>query len=386
MAAALFTALGEVDGVITDIGQITIRGHLVLCAELECPLDVEPGQVRRTVLSSDLGSDDRLSVGVAEATELPIGADGRRLLVTLTSTSVTAQAIAGVFAAVYDAGGTCERIVRLATYPVQSYELVVLGADHERLRATLARESSRLGIDLAVQRAGLHRRAKRLVVLDADSTLLTEEVIDELAAVAGRQEEVARITESAMSGRLEFADALRQRVALLEGLPESALDEVSSKMVLAPGARTLVRTLRRLGFATAVVSGGFHEVIDPVCHELGIDRIAANRLGVADGVLTGTVVGPIVDRAGKAVGAAALRRGAGRPAHPDRRRRGRGERRRHDRHRGARHRLQRATRRPRRRGRGHLGAVPRRGPVPLGDPEGGDRGRRAGRGARPRPW
>jgi len=300
VAAALFESLSDVDATVTDIGQITIRGHLVLCVELDCPSAVAPAHVRRTVLSSDLGGDDRLSVNVAEATEELIGAHGRRLLVTLTSPSVTAQAIAGVFGAVYASGGTCERIVRLATYPVQSYELVVLGADHERLRTSLATESARLGIDLAVQRAGLHRRAKRLVVLDADSTLLTAEVIDQLAEEAGRAHEVAAITEAAMAGGLDFADALARRVALLEGLPVEALARVASHLVLAPGARTLMRTLRRLGFSTAVVSGGFHEVLDPVCHELGVDRIAANRLGVRNGVLTGEVLGPVVDRAGKA--------------------------------------------------------------------------------------
>jgi phosphoserine phosphatase len=292
--------LGDVDEVVTDIGQITIRGHLVLCVELDCPQSVAPGHVRRTVLASDLGGDDAIAVSVAEATELPVGEFGKRLLVTLTSKSVTAQSIAGVFAAVFEAGGTCERIVRLATYPVQSYELVVLGADHEGLRARLAIESAALGIDLAVQRAGLHRRAKRLVVMDADSTLFTEEVIDLLAAEAGRAKEVAAITEEAMAGRLDFAEALERRVALLAGLRVESLATVSTRLALAPGARTLVRTLRRLGFATAVVSGGFHEVIDPVCAELGVDRVAANRLGVADGALTGELAGPIVDRAGKA--------------------------------------------------------------------------------------
>ena len=300
VAAALFSSLGDVEAVITDIGQITIRGHLVLCVELDCAATVTPGQVRRTVLASDLGGDDALSVSVAVETEMPVGQFGRRLLVTLTSPSVSAQSIAGVFAAVYDSGGTCERIVRLATYPVQSYELVVLGADHERLRSTLAVESARLGIDLAVQRAGLHRRAKRLVVMDADSTLLIGEVIDLLAQEAGRAAEVAAITDDAMAGRIEFADALARRVALLEGLPVAALSLVADRLSLAPGARTLVRTLRRLGFATAVVSGGFHEVIDPLCAQLGVDRVAANRLGVANGVLTGRIDGPVVDRAGKA--------------------------------------------------------------------------------------
>jgi phosphoserine phosphatase len=300
VATSLFSALASLGATITDVGQITIRGHLVLCVELDCPDEVTPSNVRRTVLSSDLGGDDRLAVSVAEATELPIGASGRRLLVTLTSTSVTAEAIAGVTAAIFDAGGTCERIVRLATYPVQCYELVVLGADHERLRASLAVESSRLRLDLAVQRAGLHRRAKRLVVLDADSTLLNAEVIDLLAEAAGRGSEVAALTEEAMSGGVEFGTALRSRVAMLEGLSLAAVADVAASITLAPGARTLIRTLRQLGFATAVVSGGFHEVLDPVCEELGVDRVAANRLGTRDGALTGLIEGPIVDRAGKA--------------------------------------------------------------------------------------
>jgi phosphoserine phosphatase len=304
IAATLFGALDAVDAQVTDIGQITIRGHLVICVELDCPADVTPAQVRRSVLSSDLGGDDRLQVTVS-ATELPIGAIGRRLLVTLTSQSLTAGAMARVCTVIFESGGTCERIVQLATYPVQCYELVVLGADHELLRTSLAAESSRSGIDLAVQRAGLHRRAKRLVVLDADSTLLTEEVIDLLAAEAGVEREVAAITEAAMAGGLEFAPALAARVALLEGLSVDTLATVARRLELAPGARTLVRTLRRLGFATAVVSGGFHEVLDPMCADLGVDRVAANRLVVADGRLTGEIDGPVVDRAGKA---SALRR------------------------------------------------------------------------------
>jgi phosphoserine phosphatase len=305
IAATLFGALDHVDAQVTDIGQITIKGHLVVCVELDCLEDLTPAQVRRSVLSSDLGGDDRLTVTVSAATELPIGALGRRLLVTLTSPSLTAAAIARVCTVIFESGGTCERIVQLATYPVQCYELVVLGADHELLRTSLAAESSRSGIDLAVQRAGLHRRAKRLVVLDADSTLLTDEVIDLLAAEAGVAREVAAITETAMAGGMEFAAALQARVALLAGLSVDALATVAGSIQLAPGARTLVRTLRRLGFSTAVVSGGFHEVIDPMCADLGVDRVAANRLAVADGRLTGAIDGPIVDRAGKA---AALRR------------------------------------------------------------------------------
>ena len=218
VAATLFDALGSVDATVTDIGQITIRGHLVLCVELDCPASVTPAHVRRTVLSSDLGGDDRLSVerrrgdrGAHRRARPPAPRDAhvaarspRRPSPASSPRSTTS-------------GGTCERIVRLATYPVQSYELVVLGADHERLRSSLATESARLGIDLAVQRAGLHRRAKRLVVLDADSTLLKDEVIDLLAVEAGRADEVAAITEEAMAGGLDFRDALARRVAAARG-------------------------------------------------------------------------------------------------------------------------------------------------------------------------
>lgn len=305
VATALFAALGPLDAVVTDVGQITIRGHLVLCVELECGSDVSPAQVRRLVLSSAVGEDEQLSVLVAEAVEPEVGHVGRRLLVTLTTPSLAAEAIAGVTSAIFEAGGTCERIIRLATYPVQSYELVVFGADHEALRSSLALESARLGIDLAVQRAGLHRRAKRLVVLDADSTLLSSEVIDLLGDAAGRGTEMAAITDAAMAGQLDFASSLRQRVALLEGLGADVVRRLGDDAPLAPGARTLISTLRRLGFATGVVSGGFHEVLDPICARLGVDRVAANRLVARDGRLTGQLDGPILDRAGKA---AALRR------------------------------------------------------------------------------
>jgi phosphoserine phosphatase len=141
--------------------------------------------------------------------------------------------------------------------------------------------------------------------MDADSTLLQEEVIDLLADACGCADEVARITEEAMAGGLDFAQSLRQRVALLKGLPESVLDDVRAKVTLTPGAKTLLSTLGRLGYVPAVVSGGFEEVLRPLLDDLGVQYLAANRLDVRDGVLTGQVVGDIVDRAGKAT---ALRR------------------------------------------------------------------------------
>jgi phosphoserine phosphatase len=141
--------------------------------------------------------------------------------------------------------------------------------------------------------------------MDVDSTLVQGEAIELLAARAGVLDQVAALTAAAMRGELDFADALRQRVGLLAGLPVAALDEVRGLLTLTPGARTLVRTLKRLDYRFAIVSGGFTQLTDHLVEQLGIDYAAANTLEVADGRLTGALVGPVIDRAGKA---AALRR------------------------------------------------------------------------------
>jgi phosphoserine phosphatase len=136
--------------------------------------------------------------------------------------------------------------------------------------------------------------------MDVDSTLIQDEVIDLLAKHAGKETEVAEVTAAAMRGDLDFTASLRARVSLLAGLPESVLDEVRADIRLTAGARTLVRTLKRLGFTVALVSGGFIEVVGPLAAELGIDHAHANRLDIRDGCLTGGLVGQIVDRQGKA--------------------------------------------------------------------------------------
>jgi phosphoserine phosphatase len=176
----------------------------------------------------------------------------------------------------------------------------VSGADPVQLRLSLTSAASSSGVDIAVQRTGLHRRAKRLIVMDVDSTLIQGEVIEMLAQLAGCVEEVQRITEAAMKGDLDFEQSLRARVQLLAGLKESAFDQVSRELQLAPGARTLVRTLHRLGYQCGIVSGGFTQVTDPLAAQLGLDFSAANTVEVRDGRLTGALVEPVVDRAGKA--------------------------------------------------------------------------------------
>lgn len=301
LAATLFGALrtvphGDVD--ITDIAQITIRGYLVLCVEVSTGSDVSPESLAVAIDRSGVTTDGiSVDVSVVEPEEF---VNGKRLLLTVLAPEVTDASLESVFSAMAECGATCERIVHLANYPVDCYEMVVRGPNHQILRERLTQAARTAGLDVAVQRAGLHRRSKHLVVLDADSTLLRDEVIDLIAEVGGCANEVRSITEAAMRGELDFSESLRRRVSLLRGLPETVLDDVRARLKFTPGARTLIRTLQRLGYVPAVVSGGFVEVLAPLLENLGVEHLAANHLEVLDGHLTGELRGDIVDRPGKA--------------------------------------------------------------------------------------
>jgi phosphoserine phosphatase len=301
VGAELFNALHSVEGDdvrLMDVAQITIRGTLILCAEVSSASLLTHESLMKTLSQRNIeGNGIRVSVEeVVPKDEV----DGRRLLVTLLAPEISAGQLEDVFHAIAASDATCERIVHLANYPVNCYELIVISSDHTVLREALTTVAESSGLDLAVQRAGLHRRAKHLVVMDADSTLLQDEVIDLLGEACGCAAEIAAITTAAMAGEIDFAESLRRRVALLRGLPVSVLDDVRSRLRLAPGARTLLRTLQRLGYVAAVVSGGFMEILAPLLSELNVTLVAANHLEIEDGELTGHVVGDILDRAGKA--------------------------------------------------------------------------------------
>ena len=308
LAAGLFEALARCPGTVADVEQVQIHGRLLLGVLVN---DATAAALRPALQAAAAALGVSVEVGPVEAPAATGG--GPRQLVTVLAAEVQAPALAGLCTAVAATGANIERIVQLSAYPVTSYELQVTGADPTTVRRVVADAAARLQVDVAVQRAGLHRRAKHLIVLDVDSTLVRGEVVDLLAARAGRQGEVAEVTTAAMAGDIDFGDALRRRVALLAGLPVAVLDEVRRALVLTPGARTLVRTLKRLGYVTAVVSGGFCEVVEPMAAELGIDHVAANRLQVRDGVLTGELSGPLVDRAGKAAALVRFAQAAGVP-------------------------------------------------------------------------
>jgi phosphoserine phosphatase len=293
----LFAGLAARRVAVEDVEQVRVHGHLLLCVELAMSAaDIDD-------LEAELATrfaGTAVHVSVESLVEKEDRGDPERHLVTVLAPEIDARVLEGVTGLVAASGGNIERIVRLSSYPVHSYEFSVAGADLEKLRRTLGAEAVRRQVDIAVQVGGLHRRAKHLIVMDADSTLLQGEVIDLLAQRCGCDAEVAAVTTAAMAGEIDFEDALRRRVALLAGLGEADLQAVREQIVLTPGARTLVRTLKRLGYELAVVSGGFTSVIAPLVESLGIDHLAANEFVLEDGVLTGELDGPIVDRAGKA--------------------------------------------------------------------------------------
>jgi phosphoserine phosphatase len=300
VTSSIFATLSRSGVEVVDIEQIVLRGRLILGVLVTAPRDWRKLKDAVVETARDLG----MSVEVDRGTGDNRARQNGRSHVTIIGTPLKAGAMAAVAGRIADFGANIDRIERMARYPVTAIDLHVSGVDPDALRTILAAEAARQGLDIAVQAANLLRRGMRLIVMDVDSTLIQGEVIEMLAAHAGCEPQVAAITEAAMRGELDFEQSLRQRVALLEGVDASAIDEVYDAIVLAPGARTLVRTLRRLGYRFAIVSGGFSQITDRLADELGIHFARANELEIVDGKLTGRILGPVVDRAGKA---AALR-------------------------------------------------------------------------------
>ena len=309
VTSALFDALAGYDVEVVDVEQVVIRGRLVLGVLVTAGAD-ESG-VRAAV--SAVCRELRLDVEMASGRGDNAPRRGGRLHVTVLGIPLRPAAVAGIASRIAGCGANIDRIMRLSRYPVTSIELDVSGADPDKLRSELAAEAAAREVDVAVQPAGLARRGKRLVVMDVDSTLIQGEVIELLADHAGCGAEVARVTEAAMRGDLDFEQSLRARVALLKGLDAAAVDEVRKAVRLTPGARTLVRMLKRLDHDVAIVSGGFTQITDPLAADLGLDYAAANTLEIIDGKLTGRLIGPVVDRAGKADALERFARKAGVP-------------------------------------------------------------------------
>ena len=299
ITSQLFETLAPFSVAILDIEQVVIRDRLILTVLIGLdPNHAEAVEADLVSIQDGIGVD--IACSFSEVGEVSIQAKSDLLHVVLLAPKISPKVIAAVAAVIAEEKANIERIFRTASYPVTAIEFVLSGGVEDELRTALANVAAQESVDISVQRGGLMRHAKRLVVMDVDSTLIQQEVIELLAAKAGVEAEVKAITDSAMRGELDFAQSLVARVGLLKGLDESVIAQVREEIRLTPGARTLVRTLQRLGHIVAVVSGGFINVIEPLVKELGIAHYRANTLEIVDGKLTGKVQGAIVDRAAKA--------------------------------------------------------------------------------------
>ena len=295
ITTAVMSILAAAEAAVQDVEQIVIRGRLNLGILVDVPAGKD---VLKEVLL--LGWERGLDVDF-EVVETDGTASIPSLVVSMIGTTLTPRDLESVTAAIAKAGGNIERIRRLAKTPVWCYEFEVHGGDADEMRTQLVDTAAdNPSFDVAIQRTGLVRRAQRLVVLDVDSTLIQNEMIDLLADQAGVGAECAAITEQAMQGELDFEASLRARVALLAGQPAEIIQAAYDELELTAGAETFIRTLKRIGYKVAIVSGGFTSFTDKLRQRLDLDYSHANTLEVRRGVLTGDLTGPIVDRSAKA--------------------------------------------------------------------------------------
>lgn len=304
ITAQLTEIVASFDIGLVDVEQVVVQGTLTLCLLLE----FAPGRgTSRGALKELLFAGKSLGVDVdfQVVATAPARAGHVDFVVTVISPAVGARHLHAVSARLAEHGANIERIQRLTDENLSAVEILCSLPSPDRnvpvaLKRALLDLSTTEAIDVAIQRDDIHRRSKRLAVMDMDSTLIRVEVIDELARVAGVGEEVAQITRAAMHGELDYDESLRRRVALLKGLDAAVLDRIAASLPLSEGAETLVRVLRKLGMRTAVLSGGFDVPAKALQQRLGLDYAHSNVLEVQDGRLTGRVVGDIVNGERKA--------------------------------------------------------------------------------------
>lgn len=314
ITSAISEILASYQVSILDIGQAVIHDTLALGILAELPVAAQNSGVLQDLLfkAHEWGMQIRFTPISPDNYDLWVGAQGKnRYIVTLLGRRITAEQIARVTQTVADNGLNIDRIHRLSgrisrakiNSPGRAcVEFSVRGdvPDPAELRRHFLALAGQLGVDIAVQEDNIYRRNRRLVVFDMDSTLIEAEVIDELAKEAGVGAEVAAITERAMCGELDFIESFQARVALLKGLDARVLEKVAQRLPITEGAEKLVATLKHLGYRTAILSGGFTYFGEYLQRKLGIDEVHANQLEIAEGKVTGRVVGQVVDGQRKA--------------------------------------------------------------------------------------
>lgn len=299
---------------ILDIGQSVIHDALSLGMLVQVPAESDAGAVKEAIQrkTGELNLAVRFLEVSLESYGNWVGGQGKaRHVVTLLARRITAHQIGRLSRIVADNGLNIDKITRLSgRVPLESIggdgqacvEFSLRGhvPDLTALRRQFMELANEIEVDIACQENNVYRRNRRLVAFDMDSTLIQAEVIDELAKRAGVGKQVAGITERAMRGEMDFTDGLRQRVALLKGMPESVLAEVAAAMQLTDGVERLMSTLKKLGYKTAILSGGFTYFGRALQRRFGFDYVFANDLEIENGLLTGCLSGEIVDGERKA--------------------------------------------------------------------------------------
>ncbi|MGB0669622.1 MAG: phosphoserine phosphatase SerB [Porticoccaceae bacterium] len=314
VTSAITEVLSRYDVSLLDIGQAVIHDQLSLAI-----LAAVPGSVNLDRVTDEVRAC--LAVMDIRAKFLPISNDAYhnwvdqqgkpRHMVTLLARKIDAIHLALVTTVCANYGLNIDKIVRLSgrmqlddsdKLGRACVEFSVRGEaqDPREFRNSLLELASQHDIDIAYQEDNIYRRNRQLVVFDMDSTLIDAEVIDELAIEAGVGDQVAAITEAAMQGELDFKQSFSQRLALLQGLSADVLQTVAERLVLNEGAEHLLKTLKQLGYKTAIVSGGFTYFGQYLQSILGVDYVYANELDIEDGLVTGRVVGNVIDGQRKA--------------------------------------------------------------------------------------
>lgn len=303
------TILAEYKVNVLDIGQAVIHEHVSLGILVEIPQERDFSAIYKDILfeGHKMGLSIEIKPVELERYENWVGAQGKeRRIITLLGKKLTAEQIAKVSSVIYENNLNIDNITRLSgrislDKPQEqlraSIQLIVSGKPDniQEMRGKFMEISHETGIDISFHIDNIYSRNRKLVVFDMDSTLIQAEVIDELAKLAGVGDEVARITESAMRGEIDFKESFRRRVALLKGLQESELQDIAGRLPLSEGAELVAKTLKGLGYKLGILSGGFTFVGEFLKEKLGFDYMYANELDIKDGVVTGDVCGEIID-------------------------------------------------------------------------------------------
>ena len=285
---------------IIDIEQLVIRDRLLLTVLLSLDeAHAEAITEDLNALQEQIGLDIAIDFTQQDSTKM----SGETLRVVIVGNAIKPSGLAAVAAQIAKLGGNISAIKRTAMDPLISIELELTIPNNsiKEVQGALASVAIENKIDLAVEPGGLQRKSKRIVMLDMDSTLIEQEVINLLGEAAGQSKAVEAITAKAMAGDLDFKAALIERVALLKGLDQNMLRKVREQITLTKGAKTLIDELHQQGHKVGVVSGGFIEVIEPILKILNIDFYRANKLKVDNGELSGEIDGPLIDSHAKRI-------------------------------------------------------------------------------------